>query len=98
MNNSLPLYDVQELSLEDLLHLVFQHDQPAVSDVAVPDTLNFDDLAQLFQFIYECAELDSGPLREQYPDQVTAVECQDLLNKLQLNELASLLEKSGLRT
>jgi beta-lactamase class A len=50
------------------------------------------DLAQLFQFIYQCAEMDSGPLREQYPEQITAVECQDLLDKLQLNELARLLE------
>lgn len=49
MNNSLPLYDVQELSLEDLVHLVFQHEKPAVTDVTVPDTLNFEDLARLFR-------------------------------------------------
>lgn len=49
MNNSLPLYDVQELSLEDLVYLMVQHDQPAVNDLKVPDTLNFEELALLFQ-------------------------------------------------
>ena len=49
MTNSLPLYDVQELSLEDLVNLMLQHDQPPVTDVTVPDMLNFDDLARLFQ-------------------------------------------------
>lgn len=50
------------------------------------------DLARLFQFIYECAERDSGPLRALYANEVTAAECQDMLDKLQLNELARLLE------
>ena len=50
------------------------------------------DLAQLFQLIFTCAELDSGPLREKYPDQITAAECRELLSYMQLNELARLLE------
>ncbi len=50
------------------------------------------DLAQLFRAIYECAELDSGLLREQYPQQLTAAECQEMIDYLQLNELARLLE------
>jgi beta-lactamase class A len=50
------------------------------------------DLAQLFQMIYACAEMDSGPLREKYPDQISAGECRELLDFMQLNELARLLE------
>ena len=50
------------------------------------------DLAQLFHMIYICAEMDSGPLREKHPDQITADECRELLDYLQLNELARLLE------
>ncbi|NCF66300.1 MAG: SH3 domain-containing protein [Chloroflexi bacterium] len=50
------------------------------------------DLAQLFQMIYDCAERGGGPLRRMYPDQLTAGECRDMLQMLQLNELATLLE------
>ncbi len=50
------------------------------------------DLAQLFQMIYACSEMDSGPLREKYPDQISAGECRELLDFMQLNELARLLE------
>jgi hypothetical protein len=50
------------------------------------------DLARLLEMIYQCAEQDSGPLREHFGAEITAVECQDLLAKMQLNELAKLLE------
>lgn len=50
------------------------------------------DLAQLFAYIYECARSDSGPLRAAYPQDLTSVECQNMLEDLQLNELARLLE------
>ncbi len=50
------------------------------------------DLAALLAMIYECAEADAGPLREQYAQELTAEECQDLVEKMQLNELARLLE------
>ncbi len=50
------------------------------------------DLAQLFEMIYNCAERDGGPLRERYPEQLTAGECRQMLQMLQLNELATLLE------
>ena len=50
------------------------------------------DLAALLQMIYTCAEDDSGPLREAYGDALTAEECRDMLQKMQLNELAKLLE------
>ncbi|MFN2137011.1 MAG: serine hydrolase [Candidatus Promineifilaceae bacterium] len=50
------------------------------------------DLAALLQMIYACAETDSGPLREVYGSSLTADECRDLLDKMQLNELAKLLE------
>lgn len=50
------------------------------------------DLAGLLQMIYQCAEEDRGPLREQFGEAITAVECQDMLAKMQLNELARLLE------
>jgi len=50
------------------------------------------DLARLLEMIYECAEQDAGPLREIYAQQISAAECQDLLAKMQLNELAKLLE------
>ena len=50
------------------------------------------DLAQMFAMIYACAELDSGLLREKYRDQISAGECRELLDYMQLNELARLLE------
>ena len=50
------------------------------------------DLAQLLHTIYQCAVTDSGLLREQYPQQITAAECQEMVQYLQLNELARLLE------
>lgn len=50
------------------------------------------DLATLLQMIYDCAQRDSGLLREVYGAAITAEECRDLLQKMQLNELAKLLE------
>ena len=50
------------------------------------------DLAALLSMIYECAQNDSGPLREAYGEAITAEECRDLLQKMQRNELAKLLE------
>ena len=50
------------------------------------------DLAALIEMIYECAERDSGPLRELYREQLTADECKGMLEMMQLNELARLLE------
>ena len=50
------------------------------------------DLAGLLQMIYSCAEEDDGPLRELYKEQLTAGECREMLEKMQLNELARLLE------
>jgi beta-lactamase class A len=50
------------------------------------------DLATLLNMIYDCAENDSGLLREDYGEAITAQECQDMLDKMKLNELAKLLE------
>ncbi len=50
------------------------------------------DMAQLLHMIYICAQTDSGPLRETYPDQISSQECTEMLAMLQLNELAQLLE------
>lgn len=50
------------------------------------------DLATLLQMLYACAEENGGALREQYADQLTQAECADILAKMQLNELAKLLE------
>ena len=50
------------------------------------------DLARLFHMIYACAEWDNGPLREKYSEQISTDECRQLLDKMQLNELARLLE------
>ncbi len=53
------------------------------------------DLATLMSKIYTCAESNSGLLREVYSTQITQTECQEILDLLQLNELAQLL-KNGL--
>jgi hypothetical protein len=50
------------------------------------------DLAQLFEMIYHCAKRDGGPLRKMYGEQLAAGECREMLQMLQLNELATLLE------
>jgi beta-lactamase class A len=50
------------------------------------------DLASLLGMVYECAEHDSGPLREIYGQEIPMEECLDLLEKMKLNELAKLLE------
>jgi beta-lactamase class A len=50
------------------------------------------DLATLLRMIYSCAGPDGGELRAAYGAALTAEECQDLLDKMQLNELAKLLE------
>lgn len=50
------------------------------------------DLAALLQMLYACAHEDGGPLRAAYGQALSADECADLLDKMQLNELARLLE------
>jgi beta-lactamase class A len=50
------------------------------------------DLATLLNMIYDCAEKNSGLLREIYSEAITVEECQDMLEKMKLNELAKLLE------
>jgi len=50
------------------------------------------DLARLLEMIYACAQEAGGPLREQYQEQLTAGECREMLEMMQLNELARLLE------
>ncbi|MDX1414554.1 MAG: serine hydrolase [Candidatus Promineifilaceae bacterium] len=50
------------------------------------------DLGSLLEMIYECAENNSGPLRELYSEQLMQSECQEMLQMMQLNELARLLE------
>jgi beta-lactamase class A len=50
------------------------------------------DLATLLSMVYECAEHDSGPLREIYGQEISVEDCLDLLEKMKLNELAKLLE------
>jgi beta-lactamase class A len=50
------------------------------------------DLAALLSMIYDCAEMDSGPLHEVYGQAISQEECQDMLEKMKLNELAKLLE------
>ncbi|GAB4268605.1 MAG: hypothetical protein Kow0080_11640 [Candidatus Promineifilaceae bacterium] len=50
------------------------------------------DLAALMEMIYQCAQNNSGLLRETYPDQLTQAECREILEMMQLNELARLLE------
>ncbi|MBK7178573.1 MAG: serine hydrolase [Chloroflexi bacterium] len=43
--------------------------------------------------IYDCAEHDNGRLREMYPNELTAVECQEILSLMEENNLARLLER-----
>jgi beta-lactamase class A len=50
------------------------------------------DLAFLLRQIYDCAESDSGLLRDRYPAQLTQTECQEILRLMTLNDLARLLE------
>ncbi|MCP5101293.1 MAG: serine hydrolase [Chloroflexi bacterium] len=50
------------------------------------------DLTQLMGHLYTCVEQNSGLLREAYGDQLTQSECQELLQMMQLNELARLFE------
>ena len=50
------------------------------------------DLATLLNMIYDCAQNDSGPLRAKYGEAISMEECQDMLEKMRLNELAKLLE------
>jgi hypothetical protein len=42
--------------------------------------------------IYTCAQTNSGLLLETYPDQLTQIECQEILDLLTLNDLARLLQ------
>jgi beta-lactamase class A len=50
------------------------------------------DLATLLNMIYDCAQDNSGLLREIYGEAITMEECQDIVEKMRLNELAKLLE------
>ena len=50
------------------------------------------DVAALLAMIYDCAADRPGPLYEHYGQALTGEECRDLLLKMQLNELAKLLE------
>jgi len=51
------------------------------------------DLAAITQMLYQCAESDSGLLRQTYGDQLTQAECQEILHLLEENNLARLLER-----
>ncbi len=51
------------------------------------------DLTAVTHMIYDCAEHDNGLLREMYPNELTAVECQDILSLMEENNLARLLER-----
>ena len=50
------------------------------------------DLAELLLMLYDCAENDNGRLREAYPQTLTQLECQEILDLMQLNDLVQLLE------
>ncbi len=50
------------------------------------------DLAGLLEMIYTCAQGNKGPLSELYDDKLTPEECREMLEMMQLNELARLLE------
>ena len=49
MNNPLPLYEVQELSLEELVHLMSESNRPAANDVILSDLLNIEELSRVLQ-------------------------------------------------
>ncbi|MCB8965642.1 MAG: serine hydrolase [Ardenticatenaceae bacterium] len=50
------------------------------------------DLAALLLMLYDCATNSQGLLLDTYPGELTAGECQQILDMLQLNELVKLLE------
>ncbi len=45
MNKPLPLYEVQELSLEELVRLLSESNRPAANDLTTTDLLNFEELS-----------------------------------------------------
>jgi hypothetical protein len=49
------------------------------------------DLTTLLAWVYQCAQSDSGPLRQHYPDELSQAECAEILDVMQLNELSNLL-------
>lgn len=49
------------------------------------------DLTTLLAWVYECARSDSGPLRQQYPDELSQAECAEILDVMRLNALSNLL-------
>ena len=51
------------------------------------------DLAAITDMLYQCATADSGLLRQTYGAQLTQDECQEILNLLEENNLARLLER-----
>jgi len=51
------------------------------------------DLAAITHMLYQCAESDAGLLRQTYGEQLTQDECQEILQLLEENNLARLLER-----
>jgi hypothetical protein len=49
------------------------------------------DLTTLLAWVYECAQNNSGPLRQHYPDELSQAECAEILEVMRLNELSNLL-------
>ena len=49
------------------------------------------DLTTLLAWVYQCAQSDNGPLRQQYPDNLSQTECAEILEVMRLNELSNLL-------
>jgi beta-lactamase class A len=52
-----------------------------------------EDIGTLLAMVYHCAISDGGALRAAYSDQLTQVECQQLLDFMKLNHIGSLIEE-----
>ena len=49
MQKPLPIYDVKELSMEEVVRMLAPADQPAANDMNLSETLDFEELAMLLQ-------------------------------------------------
>jgi beta-lactamase class A len=74
-------------------------DTPANSAETIPTRPNTynqttaADMGTLLAMIYYCAQGQGGALGAVYPEQLTAVECQEILNVMMQNQTDSLIEE-----
>lgn len=52
-----------------------------------------EDIGTLLAMIYYCAQLDGGPLKAVYGDQLGQEQCQELIEFMKLNRIGSLIEE-----